>query len=65
MYLIKVASEVDCSEDFVTDSNAQGDTLVLKKRSKLWCGSILGLKRIVMDVCVVSTHLSAICAKLQ
>ena len=34
MYLIKVASEVGCSKDFVTDSDVQGDTLVSKKKTK-------------------------------
>ena len=59
-----MASEVGCSEDFVTDSNAQGDTLVSKKRPKLLYGSILGLKQIVMAARVASTHLIAIYAKL-
>ena len=63
-YPIKMACEVSCSEDFVTDSNAQGDTLVLKKKTKAFYGSILGLKQIVTAVRVVSTCLSAICTKL-
>ena len=32
VYPIKMASEVGCSEEFVTDSDAQGDTLASKKR---------------------------------
>ena len=63
MYPIKMASEVGCSEEFVTDSKET--YLYQRKRPKPSYGSILGLKQIVTAVHVASTHLIAICAKLK
>ena len=42
MYLIKMASEVGYSEDFVTDSDVQGDTLVSKKKTKAFVWKYFG-----------------------
>ena len=39
-----MASKVGCSEDFVTDSNAQGDTLVLKKKTKVFVWKYFGFE---------------------
>ena len=44
MYPIKMASEVGCSEDFVTDSDAQGDTLVSKKKTKAFVWKYFGFE---------------------
>ena len=44
MYAIKMASEVCCSEDFVTDNDMQETHLYQRKKPKLSYGSILGLK---------------------
>ena len=44
VYPIKMASEVGCSEDFVTDRNVQGDTLVLKKKTKAFVWKYFGFE---------------------
>ena len=39
-----MASEVGCSEEFVTDSDAQGDTLVSKKKTKAFVWKYFGFE---------------------
>ena len=39
-----MASEVSCIEDFVPDSNVQGDTLVSKKKTKAFVWKYFGFE---------------------
>ena len=39
-----MASEVSCNEEFVTDSNVQGDTLVSKKKTKAFIKKYFGFE---------------------
>ena len=44
VYPIKMASEVGCTEDFVTDSDIQGDTFISRKKTKAFVWKYFGFE---------------------